>query len=177
MSETSINTKRLRCMIGWLGMLLPWLAALIELAWPQSISITYYSLYAVGTFMIILGSASILLMNYKGYSKVDDIINTIAGSFGLGICLFPMKYPLEGDPIRTGIFHLPSNISNIFHCVSAIVFFGLLAYNSMFLFTKTSGELTKKKKIRNIIYRVCAVGMLAAFLLMLIPSSLVYNKT
>ena len=47
---------------------------------------------------------------------------------------------------------------------------GILAYNSFFLFTKTSGEVTKKKKIRNIIYRVCGVGMIASFLILLLPS-------
>lgn len=177
MSETSFNTKRLRCMIGWLGMLLPWLVCLVTLSWPQSISITYYSLYAVGVFMIILGSAGILLINYRGYEKKDDIINTITGIFGILICLFPMSYKVDGTYIQTGILHLPSNISNIFHCCSAVGFFGLLAYNSMFLFTKTSGDMTKKKKIRNIIYRVCAVGMLASFLIMLIPTSVLYNAT
>ena len=43
--------------------------------------------------------------------------------------------------------------------ISAIIFFGLLAYNSFFLFTKSSGVMTDKKKKRNIIYRVCGIGM------------------
>jgi len=37
------------------------------------------------------------------------------------------------------------------------------------LFTKGSGEPTKKKKIRTVIYRVCGIGMLASFLIMLLP--------
>ena len=40
--------------------------------------------------------------------------------------------------------------------------------------------MTKQKKIKNIIYRVCGVGMLAAFLLMLlqfIPGFNCYNLT
>ena len=93
MSIVTVNTKRMRIMIGALGMLLPWLVALITLSWPQSISITYYSLYAVGTFMVVLGSAGILLINYKGYDTLDDVISTIAGIFGILICLFPMTYP------------------------------------------------------------------------------------
>lgn len=173
----SFNNKRLRCMIGWLGMLLPWLSVAATLSFPQSISITYYSLYAVGVFMIILGSAGILLMSYKGYDKQDDIINLIAGVFGIGICLFPMEYKVGGEYIKTGLFHLPSNISNIIHCTCAVAFFGLLAYNSTFLFTKSSGEMTKRKKIRNIIYRVCGYGMILSFLLMLIPNRVWYNKT
>ena len=175
----TVNTKRMRIMIGALGMLLPWLVALVTLSWPESISCTYYSVFAVGVFMVILGSAGILLINYKGYDKVDDITGTIAGIFGLLICLFPMVY-VENPEMKTGILHLPSNISNIFHCISAFGFFGMLAFMSFFLFTKTAGEMTKKKKIRNIIYRVCGIGMIGSFLLMLldvIPGVNIYNLT
>lgn len=45
-----------------------------------------------------------------------------------------------------------------------MLFFTLLAYNVIFLFTKSSGEMTKNKKIRNIIYRVCGIGMVVALL-------------
>jgi hypothetical protein len=61
------------------------------------------------------------------------------------------------------------NVSNVIHTVSAIAFFVILAFNSIFQFTKTSGEMTKNKKIRNIIYRICGVGMLSVFLIYLIP--------
>jgi len=177
--NVTVNTKRMRIMIGILGMLLPWLVALITLSWPQSISITYYSLFAVGTFMVVLGSAGILLINYKGYNKTDDITATIAGIFGIGICLFPMTY-LPDPSIATGILHLRSDISNIFHCISAVVFFGTLAFMSFFLFTKTNGQMTQQKKIKNIIYRVCGIGMIGSFLLFLlqyIPGFNCYNLT
>ena len=39
---------------------------------------------------------------------------------------------------------------------------------SFFLFTKSNGELTKQKKIKNIIYRICGVGMIATFSLFLL---------
>jgi len=165
--NVTVDTKRMRIMIGVLGILLPWLVALITLSWPGSISETYYSLFAVGTFMVVLGSAAILLINYKGYSLEDDIASTIAGCFGLFICLFPMTY-LPDPSIQTGILHLPSKVSNIIHCTAAFGFFGTLAYMSFFLFTKTSGHMTKQKKIKNIIYRVCGVGMIGSFLLMLL---------
>ena len=177
MNNTSIDTRRLRCMIGWLGMLLPWLVCLITLSWPDSISITYYSYLAVGTFMIVLGSAATLLVCYKGYEKIDDIINILAGIAGALICLFPMEYKVGGEYVKTGALGLPSNVSGIFHNISAFLFFGLLAFNSLFLFTKSSGEMTKNKKIRNIIFRVCGVGMLASFLILLIPGSVLENKT
>lgn len=179
MKNVTVDTKRMRVMIGALGMALPWLVALITLSWPQSVSITYYSLFAVGTFMVVLGSAGILLINYKGYEKIDDTTATIAGIFALLICIFPMTY-LPDPSIKTGVLHLPSNISNIFHCISAVGFFGTLAFMSFFLFTKTKGEMTKQKKIKNIIYKVCGIGMMASFLLMLlnfIPGVNIYNLT
>jgi hypothetical protein len=46
------------------------------------------------------------------------------------------------------------------------MFFVLLSVNSMFLFTLGKSE-TKNKKIKNIIFRVCAVGMLCALILVL----------
>ena len=176
--NVTVDTKRMRIMIGVLGMLLPWLVTLIQLGIPQSISITYYSLFAVGTFMVVLGSAGILLINYKGYDLVDDITATIAGVFGILICLFPMS----NNNIPTGIFHLDGDISNVFHNISAIGFFGALAFMSFFLFTKTGNKSTmsKQKKIKNVIYRVCGVGMIASFSLMLlnlIPGVNIYCLT
>ena len=155
MVNIMINTTRLRCMIGWLGALLPWLVVLLLGYFPASISETYYSYEAGPVFMIVLGSASFLLFSYKGYERKDDIINSIAGLFGLLICLFPCEWYYE----RVGTFQLPMMASVIIHYISAVGFFGLLAVNSLFLFTKTNGNMTMKKKARNIIYRICGVGM------------------
>ena len=162
-----INTLRLRAMIGWLAMLLPWIVVLLVGYFPKSISATWYT-NACTVFMIILGSASLLLISYKGYERIDDIILTCSGIAGLGICLFPCSVPnIIG---KVGTFVIDEKISNIIHIVCAIVFFALLSYNSIFLFTKSSGEITKKKRFRNTIYKVCGIGMLASFLIMLLPS-------
>ena len=153
-------------MLGWLGMLLPWIVVLLIGYFPDSISATWYT-NACTVFMIILGSASLLLISYKGYEKIDDILLTCSGVAGLGVCLFPCSITsVQG---KVGTFLLDSEISNIIHFVCAIVFFGLLAYNSFFLFTKGTGEMTKKKKIRNVIYRVCGIGMVGSFSLLLLP--------
>lgn len=161
-----INTTRLRCSIGWLGMLLPWIVAALLWHIPESISATYYEDETITPFMIILGSASFLLMSYKGYDLQDDIVSTLAGVFGLMICLFPCKNETMGV---VGSFQIPQNISGIIHNVSAVLFFGLLAYNSFFLFTKHGEEMTDRKRKRNFIYRVCGIGMVASFTLMLLP--------
>lgn len=153
-------------MIGWLGMLLPWIVVVLIHYFPNSISATWYT-NACTPFMIILGAASILLICYKGYTKLDDILLTCSGIAGLLICLFPCSIAeVIGD---VGTFMIDSEVSATIHNVSAVIFFGLLSYNSFFLFTKSSGEMTKNKRIRNVIYRICGVGMMASFLLLLLP--------
>lgn len=161
-----INTIRLRAAIGWLGIFLPWIVVLLIGYFPPSISATWYT-NACTVFMIVLGSASILLMCYKGYEPIDDITLTLAGVAGLGICLFPCS--IKASVERVGTFLIDKNVSNIIHCVCAFIFFGLLAYNSIFLFTKGDVTPTKRKKIRNVIYIVSGIGMVSSFLLLLLP--------
>ena len=162
-----INTLRLRAMIGWLGMLLPWIVVILVHYFPRSISATWYT-NACTPFMIILGSASILLICYKGYSRCDDIVLTCSGIAGLLICLFPCSIPeVTGE---VGTFLIDTKISSVIHNVSAITFFALLSYNSFFLFTKSSGDMTRNKRIRNIIYRICGIGMIGSFALFLLPN-------
>ena len=161
-----INTVRLRVVLGSLAIALPWIVALLNRGIPNSISATYYSDACITPFMIILGAASVLLMCYQGYDIIDDIVLCCSGLFGLFICFFP-TYCSWLD--RVGTFQIPTATSYLIHNISAIIFFCLLSYNSFFLFTKGDGNPTKKKKIRNIIYRICGVGMVSAFLLMLLP--------
>ena len=163
-----LNTIRLRCLLGWLGLLLPWIVTALVGYFPSSISATWFT-NACTAFMIILGSASILLICYKGYQVIDDILLTCSGVFGLGVCLFPCY--VDGAPARYGTFMLPGNVSDIIHTICAALLFTLLAVNSFFLFTKTDDKnnMTNKKKIRNIIYRVCGIGMVAVYLMFLLP--------
>lgn len=158
------SVKSLRCFIGWLAFSLAPLVAIILWKIPPSISSTYYT-HAGAVFMIILGADSIFLMFYDGYDKKDDVLNTIAGIFGLLICLFPCGYDAE----RVGTFQTPVAISSAIHNISAAVFFAILSYVSLFQFTKSNGNMTEKKKKRNVIYRICGVGMIGSFALLLLP--------
>ena len=161
-----INTVRLRATIGWLGMLLPWIVVLLIGYFPQSISATWYT-NACTVFMIILGSASFLLISYKGYDLLDDILLTCSGIAGLGICLFPCAITTAHE--KVGTFLIDNQVSNVLHGAFAVIFFGLLAYNSIFLFTKSDGEVSGRKKKRNIIFKVCGFGMLISFIILLLP--------
>ena len=170
-----INTRKLRCWIGWLGMALPWIVLILSLAFgygfPDSISATYFRDPCITPFMIILGSAGILLCTYKGYDIADDILNTVAGVFGLCVCLFPCA----AKSGLIGTFQLPAEISDIIHMVSALGFFGILAYNSLFQFTQGATDPTPNKKKRNIIFRVCGIGMISSFVLLPLANFNVIN--
>lgn len=181
-----INTTRLRCTIGWLGMLLPWIVLLLSniygYGFPDSISATYYIPTCITPFMIILGSAGLLLFSYKGYDRQDDIVCSVAGVFAIGICLFSCatkdliaRWPALAELFKVGTFQIDPAISGILHNICAIGFFGLLAYNSLFLFTKSvtkdKTKMEAKKKKRNFIFRVCGIVMTVA-LLAIVPISI-----
>lgn len=177
MNNNLLWQKRIRNYAGLLGGLLPFISlfsawlygsvsgGLSNGFWHElSISATYYISPALAG---ILTSASIVLMCYDGYEKIDNVVTTLSGVFGIMIVLFPCKCGLSTEYV--GFFQLPNFVSNIIHCTSAVIFFCLLAFNSLFLFTKTDKVKSAKKKIRDIIYRVCGIGMLCIMSLMVIP--------
>lgn len=165
------NTKekrmymRIRNICGLLGVILPWLAILSagighhpSTEWWWSISCTYYQTPAL---VGVLTPASIVLLCYIGYNKWDNIVTSLSGLCGLGIILFPCSVSWLQPDECVGFFHLPMNVSHIFHTIFAALFFLLLAINSICLFTKSGGNMTSRKRIRNTIYRVCGWGMIA----------------
>lgn len=161
-----IKTKTLRCLIGALGMALPIIVVVLSLVYgygfPDSISATYFIPTCITPFMIILGAAGILLVCYMGYTVFDNILNTIAGFAAWGVCLFPCA----AQSGKIGTFQLDALLSDSIHMGCALVFFGILAFNSLFQFTKGSDNPTPNKKKRNIIFRICGIGMIASFILL-----------
>lgn len=175
MKNSELWLKRIRNLVGFLGMILPWLslmgAGIVAKTtgvpddfWRTlSISATYY----ITPFLTgILTSAAIVLMCYNGYDWRDNVVTTISGVFGIMIVLFPYNCTVATDYV--GAFQLPVGVSSFVHCFSACAFFILLSINSLFLFTLGESG-TKMKKIRNIIYRVCGIGMLSALILSVLP--------
>ncbi len=155
---------RVRNLCGLLGMILPWLALFSagitphpSPEWWWSISATYYQSPAL---VGVLVPACIVLISYIGYDTVDNVITSLSGIFGLCIVLFPCKVGWIPDGTPVGFFQVPIEISHIVHSVSAMLFFLLMAFNSTFQFTKSDSEITGRKRIRNIIYRICGIGML-----------------
>lgn len=184
------NQNTLRRLVGTLGILLPFLVYLfLQLTGnfdPFLPSIShYYFTRSASIFEIIVSLLAIFLLIYKGEKPIDYILSTIAGLSALLMLIFPTSN-LRGyndgnryDPVAVTFFE-QSEFRPIFHYACAALFLLSLAVMSLFLFTKSSkspSHRTGKKKIRNLIYRICGGTMLAALcvaflgFLNVIPSS------
>jgi hypothetical protein len=169
------NQNTLRRLVGILGILLPLLVYLFlqltsnfDLILP-SIS-HYYFTRAASIFEIIVSLLAIFLLIYKGEKLVDYILSSVAGISALLMLIFPTSN-LRGfngtskyDSIAVTFFHT-SLFRPKFHYACAALFLLSLALMALFLFTKSSDSpsfRTRNKKIRNKIYRICGVAMLAA---------------
>jgi hypothetical protein len=117
----------------------------------------------------ILCAVGLFLYSYKGYDNWDRISTNLAGICTLGVAFFPMN--VEKNCVLCNYCNILTREvqpwRGIVHFGSAGLLFFSLACISLFLFTKTDGRIrpTKKKKQRNIIYRVCGILILIAMVL------------
>jgi len=170
------NGYTLRKLVGILGMALPLLLYIFLLisygrVKPlESISDYYYTRVA-GIFTVILGTLAIFLMVYKGKKSIDFYLSLIAGFFALCVVLFPTDNITEicknPDKEYAVTILKESSFRAYFHYASAGIFLLCLAIMSFFLFTKSDKkkhERGKRKKVRNRIYRTCAVVIVLSLL-------------
>ncbi|MCX6334237.1 MAG: DUF998 domain-containing protein [Bacteroidia bacterium] len=145
----------LRKTVGWIGILLPFvlpLGAIVvfgEDTIRKNLSVYYYSGMR-DVFVGALCAIALFLFFYKGYDKWDNRAANLAGFFALGIAFFPT--------VQSG----PYNIYATIHLICAALFFTILAAMSIFLFTKSKPGPTKRKLIRNKIYIICGLVMIAS---------------
>ena len=168
-----------RKMLSFFGFLLPILSPLFGfLAYSKngphfwwSISATFYA--SSNILMIgVLGIVAFFLWTYKGYDIGDSVSCKFSALSALGILVFPVQCDASGD--TTGILNLPTNVSNVFHCIFAALLFGSFAYMIGLRFTKTNTDIkimSDKKKLRNTIYYICA-GVIVFFMLLQVVTSL-----
>ena len=158
-------------MIGLLGIALPFIVVLGSsihgrLVIMGSLSGYYYT--NVRDFFVgLLCGVSLFLISYKGYETIDNIITNTSGVLALGIVAFPAS-TFSGKIVRVGIFLIPDDISQYLHLGFSILFLLLLAFNSIFLFTKHSGHPSREKRMRNVVYTVCGIIMLSSVVCMVI---------
>lgn len=186
-----ISFQTLRKSVGWLGILLPAVMIIGNLVFrncstlQNSISHYYYTVTG-NLFVGILCAVALFLISYRGYDRLDHISSSLAGIFAVAIAMFPtntsQSVPVGMALNRCVIFELADDkVRNSIHYISAALFFTTLAYISFFLFTKNKGAFTKEKRVRNKIYRVCAVLIILSILLIAVfglakhPSTTIVN--
>ena len=153
--DALVSYLTLRKVVGVLGIALPvvvyvWGAWITGEAGPLPSISDYYSLRTRDAFVGILFTVGWFLLTYRGYDRRDDWAGNLACVFALGVALLP----------STG-----SRMEMVLHTISATALFLVLAYFSLFLFTRSGPVQTPKKKIRNKVYRVCGVIIVACIVL------------
>lgn len=165
-----VSYLTMRRTIGILGISLPIVLVLGGLVQEKpiiqaSISAYYYT-HMRDFFVGILSSVALFLISYKGYEKIDSIVSTLSGICAIGLILFPTSLH-TGTVVKVGMLLVNDDVSEMIHLTFGAVFFMLLAYNSIFLFTKrgpVGGVMSKAKRRRNIVYRTCGCIMLLSIL-------------
>lgn len=172
-SPQLISYQTLRKAIGILGILLPIILVVGSVVCGgceeiQSSISSYYHTNMRNIFVGIICAIALFLFAYKGYDKTDNLAGDLACIFALGVAFFPTSVtePLTQCMTDSSGTKIISNI----HFISAALFFIVLAYFSIFLFTKGSKNPTKRKLKRNILYKVCGYIILASILLIALYS-------
>jgi len=175
--------------VGILGALLPVILGAVlwidKGVFEPLDSISHYFYTRAGSvFVLVLGLLAFFLIIYKDYEPADFWVSSAAGLAALIVVFFPTGNINSDANLlcrNCSITSLPEFSWRIkLHYISAAVFLSLLAYMSMFLFTKTheNGRMSDKKKFRNTIYRICALIIVLAMITAgLSYNSLVINET
>jgi len=155
-NDELVSYLTLRRVVGVLGVSMPIVVAAWGFVLPEPHRLLdtisdYYGFRTRDVFVGVLFTIAWFLFTYRGYDRRDNVAGNLACIFALGVALFPDK----GTGIDPAV-----------HYLSAASLFLVLAYFSLFLFTKTGGNPTPKKLIRNRVYRSCGIVMLACIVLM-----------
>lgn len=127
-----------------------------------SLSAYYHS--EVGDFFVgALCCIALILIAYEGYSNFDNIVTSIAGILALLVAFFPtsVKDNCCFGPLEYGTI-------GVIHYMAAGLLFFLLAFISLYLFTRSKGEVSDEKARRNKIYRVCGWIIVLSIVLLVI---------
>src|SRR5918992_2073804 len=160
----------LRRSVGAIGVALPLVLAIggmvaFDVGLQSSISAYYYT----GMRDVFVGSmcaVGVFLLSYR-FGKLDDVLGDVAGVSAIGLALFPTAAASASGWDRA---------AGIAHFVFAAVFFGALAIFSLVLFTRSGGDETPRKLVRNWIYRVCGWPFVSSFV-RAGPAALLLDKT
>ena len=164
-----ISYITLRKTVGILGILFPVVIVVGSVIIGECDEIlgnlsTYYHTNMRNLFVGILCAIALFLFAYKGYERIDSIAGNVACVFALLVAFFPTSVTESVTPCILGPYE--NKISSSIHFFSAGGFFLVMAYFSLFLFTKKEPKSTKMKLKRNKLYRICGYIILGCIFLM-----------
>ena len=173
-SDLVVSYLTLRQMIGWTGLLMPFVVRIgamgfQHLATQGSISAYYYtSMRDVFVSTLVLVGA--LMTCNRSAKWFDNAMSVAAGIAAIGVGLFPID-PAFAKEISDRCPCLADHRCVIhgilgYHYVFVIVFFALITVMVTLRFPAfTPRNAEREMRIRNVIYRVCGVVMLLSFIL------------
>lgn len=180
-----LDQRTLARIVGLIAICLPLILTVDGLnsaCFYNSLSHFYYSRFTGGLFVLGLGVSGTFLIAYRGESQAENRLATIAGIAAFLIAFFPTTGPgceslgfearifahvggsalndiaLSGPAVGGVFTYLPSSFG--IHIVSAGVFFAILAFFALVVFTRIvpckhiceDGTLRANKRKRNILY-------------------------
>jgi hypothetical protein len=169
-----LSQRAHRQLIGYLGLLLPFLLYVIAglrptaglVRWELLTSVSaYYYTGAIAVFVGVIFALSLFLFTYRGYAGVlaDQVLGAVGGSAALGVALFPTAAP-QGLPEPTWW----SGWVGVVHYGSAVVLFLAFILFSIWLFRKSSiptrADRPLDKRRRDDICLACGIVMILAVL-------------
>jgi len=156
-----ISYMTLRKAIGWMGFLLPPVLVFgsFILDHTNVIKSSLSAYYWTHMRNILVGVLCIMggfLLSYHGPDGIkswDSLASKSAGLFAFCIAFIPTSQ--NGD----------NAVLDLTHYIVAALFLGILAFMSIFLFTKSGEYITTQKATRNKVFKVCGIVMLVSICL------------
>ena len=155
----------LRKGIGWIGTLLPFAVAIINMLLVSAVilkgSVSGY--YYTGARNVLVGglcAIGVFLFAYRGHDEWDRWITNVAGLFAIGVAFCPTA---PAHPSSSG------KIVGYFHGIFAFALFATLAVIALWLFRKTKPGIERKreKRLRDLVYLIC--GIVIVLCIALVP--------
>lgn len=178
--------KELRQAVGWLGILLPFMLAILLYlltSCPVQNSISQYYYTRMGSYLTgTLCAVGLFLFAYKGYpGENDSKLCNFAAICAFGVAFIPMQLNVEDVPCPNCIVFFTNGDHwwRMFHFVSVALLFLTMAYMSFFKFTlsyKDKVSRGERKYTRNVIYRTCGIIIFACIFILLAYSIIKHFK-
>lgn len=195
-----IDQRWLALVVGYIGVFLPITLAGISLVtntcYLDSISHFYYAKILGDGLVGSLVFIGAFLIAYRGETKAENVLATIAGLATFGVAIFPtsgngcdeMAFASRvftdnsGLAVEGGFYDLFPYVGHV-HYACAAVLFGFLAYYSLFVFTRVdqtkpqriNGVMAYRKAWRNRIYIVSGYVIVGSGILMLVSLTCVFE--